>query len=99
MSITSVVYPYFNFTVDAPIYLKRYAADQAAGKHYFPFFEGIMDSAVTRNVTRKTEDWSADMLWMIIYFTVAVWSSILLMWAPRAAKEAPKHAESDMYVL
>lgn len=43
-----VVYPFYNFTVDAPMYLQRYKADQAAHVHYLPFLEGIKDAAVTR---------------------------------------------------
>jgi len=84
LSIVTVVYPLYNFTVDAPMYFQRYKADQAAHKHYLPFFEGLKDSAVTRNMTHNTSDWSGDMTWMIIYFSVGVWSSILLMWAPKA---------------
>jgi len=85
LAITTILYPYFNFTKDAPMYLKRYAADQAAHKKYFPFWDGIKDATMRRVVTHKTEDWEDDFLWMTIYFTIAAWSGLLLMWAPRSA--------------
>ena len=46
------------------------------------------DSVINRHPTHATADWSGDMVWMLIYFSLGVWSSILLMWAPRAAKSA-----------
>lgn len=85
-AIGCVLYPLYNFTVVAPMYLKRYSEDQAAHKHYFPFWEGLMDSITTRNVARETSDWSGDMVWMVAYFSIGAWSSIILMFAPRVEK-------------
>lgn len=103
LSLMCVGYPYFNWTQDVPMYLRRYEADQAAHKQYFPFLQGIEDSAVTRNMTHNTADWSEDMGWMFGYFSVAAWSSILLMWAPHvvpddsAVEECGTHADAAPY--
>ena len=41
LSLVSTIYPCYNVFVDAPMYMARYKADQAAGKHYFSFLEGL----------------------------------------------------------
>ena len=40
-----------------PMYMERYAEDEAAGKVYFDFLPGLYDAAVTRNPTHHLEDW------------------------------------------
>lgn len=90
-----IIYPLYNILVDAPMYLKRYHADQAAHKQYFGFLEGLEDAAVTRHVTHQLGHWSADMLWMTLYFSAGVWSGIALMKPPRLSKEEER--EYDTY--
>lgn len=50
---------------------------------WLSFSDGISDAALTRNVTHKLADWGPYLLWMTAYFTLGVWSSIGLAWAPR----------------
>lgn len=64
----TVLFPMYNFVIDAPLYLRRYAADQKAGKHYFGFLEGLVDAATRRIYTHNYNDWSEDMKWMVLYF-------------------------------
>jgi len=80
---------YFNFFVDVPMYLARYEADEAAGKAYFAFVPGLEDAWKTRVVARTYAAWGADMFWMTAYFTLACWSGLLLMLAPKP--------ESDLF--
>jgi len=82
-----IIYPLYNVAIDAPMYMKRYEADQAAHKKYLGFIEGLHDAAVTRHPTHNLADWKADMLWMTLYFSVGVWSGIALMKAPRLKTE------------
>ncbi len=82
VALTAVVYPLYNWLVDAKMYLKRYDYDQSHNKTYFKFIPGLEDAAVHRVVTHKTVDWSEDMVWMIVYFSVAAWSGIWLMAPP-----------------
>ena len=94
LSTYCVVFPLYNFFVDVPMYLQRYAADEAAGKVYLPFWRGLVDAATTRIPTHALEDWRADMFWMTAYFSLGAWSGILLMVGPRVesgagAKRAP----------
>ena len=50
---------------------------------YLPFGAGLADAATTRHVRRDWAAWAQDWSWMSSYFSVAVWSSILLVNAPR----------------
>jgi len=90
MCVVCLVYPAFNFFVDVPMYLERYHTDERQHKHYFHFFDGLVDAAVRRVPTHQVEDWKQDMFWMGAYFLLGAWSGIALMWAPRlpgAARE------------
>ena len=71
------------------MYLARYEADEAAGKAYFAFVPGLEDAWKTRVVARTYAAWGADMFWMTAYFTLACWSGLLLMLAPKP--------ESDLF--
>ena len=53
----TIAYPLYNFLIDCPMYMERYAEDEAAGKVYFDFLPGLVDAAVTRNPTHHLEDW------------------------------------------
>ena len=82
VAVTAIVYPIYNWLVDAKMYFRRYEYDQAHNKTYFKFIPGLEDAAVHRVVTHRTKDWSEDMIWMIVYFSVAAWSGIWLMAPP-----------------
>ena len=62
--------------------MERYKQDQLHNKTYFKFVPGLIDAAITRHETHKTEDWSHDMTWMLVYFSVAAWSGIMMMSPP-----------------
>ena len=79
----TVLYPLYNFFIDAPMYLRRYAADQKTGKHYFGFLEGLKDAATRRIFTHEFDDWKEDMMWMVLYFFLGAAGGILLMYAPK----------------
>ena len=82
LSVTCIVYPAYNFAVDCPMYMSRYRADQAAGKQYLKFWPGLADAATRRVPTHNFDDWKDDMFWMVMYFSVASFSSIAMMVAP-----------------
>lgn len=64
LAVFCVVYPLYNFFLDVPLYMKRYHADQAAGKTYFPFWAGVEDAATRKTVTHRLQDWEQDLGWM-----------------------------------
>ena len=72
----------FMVTVDVPMYWHRYQHDTAAGVVYLPLMQGILDSAKSCAVRFDWSVWQQEAVWMTLYFTIAVWVSILLPHAP-----------------
>lgn len=84
---------YFMCTVDIPHYYARWSADQLAGKQYLPLAEGLRDAATRWVVTYEWAEWSDEVAWMSLYFSVGVWLSIAFSHAPlRAASVATRRA-------
>jgi len=82
--VAGMVYVAFMVTVDVPMYWKRWLADQSAGRHYMTIAEGLRDVASRRIVSHEWGDWKHEVLWMSLYFSVAVWISLSLVHAPEA---------------
>jgi hypothetical protein len=80
--VLNLAYMAFMCTVDVPMYWSRWQADQADGHRYLSLGEGWRDSQRRRVVTRRWEDWRAEIPWMSLYFSAAVWVSIGLVRAP-----------------
>lgn len=79
--VAGALYVTFMFSFDVPTYASRWAADQAAGKHYLTIAEGLEDVAHRRVVSYRWEDWKTEVVWMSLYFSAAVWISISLVQA------------------
>ena len=77
--IVGIFYVVFMMAVDVPGYFNRWQLDQAAGKQYFSFADGIQDAMFRRVVTLRWDDWSPEIPWMSLYFSVAVWLSIAII--------------------
>jgi hypothetical protein len=82
----SLLYVAFMSTVDVPMYFTRFRADLAAGKVFFGFFEGIRDLNTRWVVTYDINDWRTEIPWMSLYFSVAVWISIVFCYLPLIGK-------------
>jgi hypothetical protein len=80
--VAGVAYVAFMFLVDVPMYWSRWLADEAAGRSYLSLEQGVLDVAVRRVVSHRWEDWKSEVVWMSLYFSVAVWLSIALVHAP-----------------
>lgn len=78
-----MAYVAFMTTVDVPMYVSRFMADQASGRRYLSFAAGLRDVALRWVPTAAWSDWRTEMPWMTLYFSVVVWVSIALMHAPR----------------
>lgn len=72
--------------MDVPSYVRKFAADQAAGKQYDTLKQGFIEVATQRNLTHAFEDWKYEMVWMTLYFSLAVWASMIMVNAPRLDK-------------
>jgi len=76
-------YVAFIFFVDVPMYWSRGLADEASGRPYLTMSQGLVDLR-RRVVSYRWEDWKSEMLWMSLYFTLGVWSSLSLVFASTA---------------
>jgi hypothetical protein len=82
LCVGSAAYVAYMFLVDVPRYWSRWIAEGASGHHYLGIVQGAHDIAARRLVSFRWEDWQSEMLWMSLYFSVAVWLSIALIHAP-----------------
>jgi hypothetical protein len=71
-------YVVFMATVDVPTYFGRWLTDLATGKTYFGLFAGLHDPATRWVVTHDIAPWQDEIAWMSLYFSVAVWASLML---------------------
>ncbi|HHO54330.1 MAG TPA: hypothetical protein ENK18_26535 [Deltaproteobacteria bacterium] len=76
----------FLATVDVPMSLSRWWADQAAGRTYPSLSEGLSD-AMRRTVGGRWAGWRDEILWMSLYFSSAAWVSLALIHLPRLPEE------------
>ena len=83
----SIAFVAFMCTVDVPMYLHRWLADESAGRTYFTLAQGLHDVRTRWVVTYELSAWREEMAWMSLYFSLAVWFSIAMTHAPRAARE------------
>jgi hypothetical protein len=79
--VGGAAYAAFIFWWDVPMYWSRWLADQASGRRYLSLGQGLVDVCRRRVVSRRWEDWKGEALWMSLYFTFGVWSSILIVYA------------------
>lgn len=88
-TVLGAVYVAYMFAVDVPMYWSRWVADQAAGKPYLTIGAGVVDAATRWNVSTRWADWRSEVVWMTLYFSVAVWVSIglaHLRWRPKVVR-------------
>ena len=79
LSVAGVaIYVGFLLAVDVPMYFGRWEADMAAGKPLLGLFAGIHDASAHWTVTHDIVHWMDEIAWMSLYFSAAVWSSLIL---------------------
>jgi hypothetical protein len=79
-------YLVFLATIDVPMYLTRWRAmraDMYADKRadrigLLSPLEGLWDASVRWVVTHDIAEWKDEIVWMSLYFSAAVWSSLAL---------------------
>jgi hypothetical protein len=74
----SAVYVLFMCGVDVPMYYARWQAQVADGWQYLGLLSGLHDLASRWVVTHNIARWHNEIPWMSLYFSVAVWMSLLL---------------------
>jgi hypothetical protein len=78
-----ILYIIFMVSVDIPMYISRWRADEARGRAYLALGQGLRDAWSRRVVTFSWEEWRAEIPWMTLYFSVCVWWSLALVHSPR----------------
>lgn len=82
-------YVAYMVAVDVPMYLSRWR-NQVAGDGSLPLAQGLRTLVERCIVEPRWEAWHNDVPWLTLYFTLAVWISIALVYAPRF--RTPKNA-------
>ena len=77
----AVAYVGYMFSVDVPRYWSRWVADDASGRQYLSIWQGLTDVSERRVISYRWDDWKTEVIWMSLYFSVAVWISISLIHA------------------
>jgi len=71
-------YVAFLVTIDVPMYFERWQVDVANGKPLLGMFAGLYDVSTRWLVTHDFAHWQDEIPWMSLYFSAAVWSSLIL---------------------
>ena len=79
VATVGAAYVVYMFTQDVPMYWSRWVQDEIMGRTYQDLPTGISDAATRWVVSHHWEDWKSEMIWMTLYFSVAVWLSIGLV--------------------
>jgi hypothetical protein len=68
----------FEFIVDVPMYIDQWHTSVASGTQLLSFSMGLRDISSHWVVSHDVAQWRGSMLWMSLYFSVAVWASVAL---------------------
>src|SRR5262245_38656084 len=68
----------FLVTIDVPMYFARWQTDLANGKQLLGILAGLHDVSTRWVVTHDVAHWQPEFAWMALYFSAAVWSSLML---------------------
>jgi hypothetical protein len=79
--VGGAAYVAYIFLFDVPAYWSRWRADQSSGRRHLSLAEGVIDVCRRRTVSHRWEVWKSEVLWMSLYFSVGVWSSVSLVYA------------------
>jgi hypothetical protein len=86
MCLTGAAYVAFMFLVDVPMYWARWVADEAGNRQYLSLSQGLLDTSGRWVVSQQWQVWQSEVLWMSLYFSVAVWLSLGFSQLPRLAR-------------
>ena len=62
--------------IDVPMYVARWRQGRSSGVRYLSLREGIRDALQRRRVAHRWSEWSPEVPWMSLYFSVGVWLSL-----------------------
>jgi len=74
----AAAYVLFMMTIDVPMYLQRWQLATTHGQPLFGLAAGLHDLASRWTVAHDIVRWRDEIPWMSLYFSIAVWASLLL---------------------
>jgi hypothetical protein len=75
-------YVVYMFQVDVPMYWTRWLAEVEQGRVPLTLVQGLIDASGRWTVSDRWTDWRPEVVWMSLYFSIAVWMSIGLIHLP-----------------
>ncbi|MDP1900046.1 MAG: hypothetical protein Q8K96_06285 [Rubrivivax sp.] len=87
--VVGAAYVLYMFAVDVPMYWARWLADELSGRPYLSVVQGLADASGRWVVSHHWAHWASEVVWMTLYFSVAVWISIGIAHAPAWATARP----------
>lgn len=81
-AVAGIAYVAYMAGVDVPMYWERWLADLAQQRPFLSVTQGVADASQRWVVSHHWDDWRSEVVWMTLYFSVAVWLSIGLMHLP-----------------
>jgi hypothetical protein len=81
----------FLMTTDVPMYLSRWRAGVADGSKLMGLLEGLRDVTTRWVVTHDLAEWKGEIAWMSLYFSAAVWASLVLCVCYACADQLPRY--------
>ena len=92
IAITGIVcFLAFLMTVDVPMYLSRWRAEVGNGSKLLRPREGLRDVSRRWVVTHDLAEWKDEIPWMSLYFSAAVWSSLVLCVCYSLGDDLPRY--------
>lgn len=90
-------YVCYMFLIDVPMYWSRWVADEANRRDYLGITQGLADVSQRWIVSHHWQDWQSEIAWMSLYFSVAVWLSIALIYAPILERRTASNRTSVIF--
>ncbi|MCH2021360.1 MAG: hypothetical protein MK207_02670 [Saprospiraceae bacterium] len=84
--LAGILYCIYMVFVDVPAYISKWLASEATGRSYKTVSDGFSEVCTQWTQTRTYVDWQYEMIWMSLYFSIAVWMSIYLINSPKLDK-------------
>lgn len=82
IACAGALYAAYMLFIDVPMYVARWWADEAQGRAYLGISQGLQDVVSRWTLSHDWRHWRTEVVWMTLYFSVAVWCSIALAFVP-----------------
>lgn len=88
-ALFGVAYVAYMVQVDVPMYWARWLAEADHHRPVLTLAQGLADASGRWVVSHRWSDWQSEVVWMSMYFSVAVWMSISLIHLPGRLNPSP----------